>query len=145
MWALQYTRNSYTDDTCHYVHVHHVTTDQHARSPHMGTSHTCTLCTSTRLISSARAGRFTTEPTLRYQTSTNRLPTSALSCFVVLPTCVHGTRRVALCCSTTCGSPRFSQAIERGTSYNSIERHNRCWQDDLNPEKQIRSGSGRLE
>ena len=51
--------------------------------------------------------------------STNQLPTSLLSCFVVLTARVHGTRRVshALNYSTTCRSSRYPKPVERGTFY----------------------------
>ena len=59
------------------------------------------------------------EPTPLYQNSTNQLPTYLLSCFVVHPTRVHGTRRVSHASnySTTCRSSRYPQPVERGSFY----------------------------
>lgn len=54
----------HTDDTCARAHVHHVTTDGHAaratRTPETWALRpTCTPYTAARLVTSARAGRYT--------------------------------------------------------------------------------------
>ena len=72
-----------------------------------------------RSFDSTDATQLLPNPHRSTKTSTNQLPNPPLSCFVVLTTRVHGTRRVSHASnySTTRRSSRYPKPVEHGTLY----------------------------